>query len=301
MTTPPERMPAITKRKWRSLFMAPVLAASASVPVALNPPTVEAAWNGIIMPGRVLRDHPAPTSACRATAYGRVDSNLVLFLADHCRDPLNGDVHYGPAYTNGGAQIGWWGNPGTSWENNDLTYITLDVNSVYYPTSGRNKVYKGNVPGPDDYWYMTTQPGQFDGCDGFPAGGAYPDTSYRLWQRYMTTTYQYETGHVTGLTFEGQVDHCVVFTDFGEHPWCCESGTPIIRYSDQTTLNGLFSIYNDYAPAADEGTKSKYGSNGELAVAFQPLYEGLEDLDTFWDNNGNHTGAKLCISSSCPV
>src|SRR5262245_35496259 len=101
-------------RKWRSLFVALTFAVTALVPVAFNPPTV-AAWNGIIMPGRVLRNAgDGPTSACRALAYGRADSHLVLFVANHCRDDVH-DVHYGPAYTNGGVQIGWWGNPGTAW------------------------------------------------------------------------------------------------------------------------------------------------------------------------------------------
>jgi hypothetical protein len=63
-------------RRWRSLFMALVLLVAVLVPVAVNPATVEAAWNGINMPGRVLRDWGGNTSACRATAYGRVDSNL---------------------------------------------------------------------------------------------------------------------------------------------------------------------------------------------------------------------------------
>ena len=112
--------------------MALVLLVAVLVPVPVNPATVEAAWNGINMPGRVLRDWGGNTSACRATAYGRVDSNLVLFVPNHCKDAFN-EQPYAPAYTNGGVQIGWWGNPGTSWQDNDLTYITLDVNSVWVP------------------------------------------------------------------------------------------------------------------------------------------------------------------------
>ena len=93
------------KRRWRSFFMALVLTAMVYLPVAVNPPPAAAAWNGIIMPGRVLRNYgDGTTSACRATAYGRVDSNLVLFLANHCRNSANGDVHFGPAYTNGGSR-----------------------------------------------------------------------------------------------------------------------------------------------------------------------------------------------------
>lgn len=290
------------KRKWRSLFMAPVLAVAFLAPVAVNPPTVAAAWNGITMPGRVLRDYGGPTSACRATAYGRVDSNLVLFLANHCRDPLNGDVHYGPAYTNGGVQIGWWGDPGASWEDTDLTYITLDVNSVWYPSSGRNRIYRGdltfNGDTSDDYWYMTSQPGQFDGCDGFPAGGAYPDTSYRNWQETMVTNYPYVAHDVTGLRINN--DGCLVFTKHEQHVACCDSGLPLIRYSDQTTLNGLMTGVNSQVGAPTEGTKV-LTNNGRPALYFNAFYEGLQDLDAYWDTHGNHTGAKLCITSSCPV
>lgn len=90
--------------------MAALLAVTVLAPVAANPPTVAAAWNGIVMPGRVLRDWGGNTSVCRATAYGRADSNLVLFVANHCKDAFN-EQPYAPAYTNGGVQIGWWGDP----------------------------------------------------------------------------------------------------------------------------------------------------------------------------------------------
>lgn len=112
------------KRKLRSLFIALVLAVTALVPVAVNPPTVEAAWNGILMAGRVLRNHgpnpPVNTSACRVAAYARVDGNLSLLLPNHCKAAFN-EQAFAPAYTNGGVQIGWWGNPDESWQDNDLT------------------------------------------------------------------------------------------------------------------------------------------------------------------------------------
>ncbi len=286
--------------------MALVLGVTVLVPVAMNPPTVEAAWNGIIMPGRVLRDWgpnpPVNSSACRAIAYGRVDSNLVLFVAQHCKIAFM-EQPYAPALTNGSVQLGWWGvgtatscNCPTSWEDNDLTYITLDVNSPYYPTSNRNLIYRG-PNGIDNYWHITTQPGQFDGCEGFPAGGAYPDTSYRMWQKTMTSTYQLENRDVKGLHFHH--DGCEVFTDGGQHNDCCDSATPIIRYSDQTTLNGFLTGVNTLVTSVDEGTKPATGTNGNPAMFFNPMYEGLQDLDAYFDTHGNHTGAKLCINSAC--
>lgn len=311
----PEREHVSMKRKWRSLSMALVLAIIVFVPVGVNPPRVEAAWNNVIMAGRVLRSVNPDTSGCRATAYGRVDSNLVLFVANHCKDfgELSGnDMPYGPAYTDLWVQIGWWGygttkacNCPLSWEDNDLTYITLDVNSVWYPSSGRNRIYAGDADNSgtvnsNDYWYMTSQPGVYDGCAGFPAGGAYPDTSYRMWQYTMSTSTDYDVGSVTGLTNSG--DGCQVFTKFGEHyGQCCDSATPIIRYSDQTTLNGLVTGFNDQIGTVSEGTKPATGTNGNRALYFNPFYEGLQNLDAYWDTHGNHTGAKLCITSSCPV
>jgi hypothetical protein len=275
------------KRKWRSLFMALVLAGTVLVPVAVNPPTVQAAWNGIVMPGRVLRNHlDGTTSACRATAYGRVDSNLVLFLAHHCRDADNGDVPYGPAYTNGGVQIGWWGVPGVSWENNDLTYITLDVNSVWYPSSQRNRIYRGDFTDngltASDYWYMTTQPTSADDCSSYPIGGDWLDDNlYHMWQQYMTTTTDYRVGTPTEETNVN--DGCLIHTNLNAHASCCDSGSPFVGSWDTTTLHGLATD----AP----GGFLRYNS----------FREGLLDLDAYWDTHGNDTGAKLCITSSCPV
>ena len=58
---------------------------------------------------------------------------------------------------------------------------------------------------------------------------------------------------------------------------------------------------NTFVSGVDEGTKPATGTNGNLALYFNPFYEGLQDLDAYWDTHGNHTGAKLCITSSCPV
>jgi hypothetical protein len=269
---------------------------------------VSAAWNGIIMPGRVLRNfNDGNSSACRATAYARVDGNLSLIVPNHCKDAFN-EQPYAAAYTNGGVAIGWWGVPGASWQDNDLTYITLDVNSVYYPTSGRNKVYRGDVTNngltSDDYWYITTNPTSSDGCAGFPAGGAYPDSSYRMWQSTMASTLDYEFAEsldgwgVTGLEFHG--DGCYVFTKFTTKASinCCDSGTPIIRWSDKTTINGFMTGYNDVRTTVNEGTKVNT-VGGVRALFFDPLYEGLDDLNTYMVAHSLQQGAWLCQTSAC--
>lgn len=288
-------------RHWRSLFMALVLAVTVFVPVAVNPPRVEAAWNGIIMPGRVLRDFGGNTSACRAAGYARVDNNVSLLVPNHCKDAWN-EQPYAPAYTNGGVQIGWWGNPGTTWEDNDLTYITLDVNSVYYPTSGRNKIYRGDVAG-DDYFYMTSQPTAVDGCAGYPTEPlGYPLLgAHRMWQSTMTSTTAYQARQITGYAFSN--DGCLVFTKFTEHLGvCCESGAPVIDPAvDPTTLAGFSTGYNENIPAGDvdEGTKGDADINGVRYLYYNTFFEGLEDLDAYFDTHSTMTGAKLCITSSC--
>ena len=287
-------------------FLAAMVLATGIGSLSSPTPASGATWNGIIMAGRPLRDKTntvgGATSNCMVAAYGRVDGNLVVFLPHHCRDAAKGDVPYGPAYTNGHVQIGWWGNPNSLWENNDLTYITLDVNSVWYPSSGRNRVYRGDVNynykvDSEDYWFLTTQPGVNDGCAGFPAGGEYPDKSFRMWQPTMAADTRYEAGNVTGLT--KLYDACTVFTDFDAWNEGVPSGTPVIRYSDKTTLNGIIGMYNAWTNQVDEGTKSNYGYYGYPAVAFRPLYETLEILDTYWDGHGLKKGAFLCINSAC--
>lgn len=289
------------KRKWRSLSIAHVLAVTVLVPVAMNPPTAAAYWNGTIMAGRVLRDWGpnVETSACRVAAYARIDGNLSLLLPNHCKERVGPDEQpYAPAYTNGDVQIGWWGVPNSSWQDRDLTYITLDVNSDWYPTSGRNRIYRGENGSFDIYWYMTTAPTSAgDGCPSFPRGGSYPDTVRRMWQQTMMTTSWYNTRLATGLTNEG--DGCVVFTDFGQHTNCCDSGTPVIS-DDLTTLSGMITAYNsNYDGNVDEGTKTNTGNNGNPALYFIPTYAGLQDLDAYFDTHSTMTGAKLCITSSC--
>jgi hypothetical protein len=282
------------KRKWRSLSMALILAVLVFEPVAVNPPPVEAAWNGVVMAGRVLRSVNPDTSGCRATAYGRVDGNLVLFLANHCKqfgEQFGNDMPFGPAYTDGGVQIGWWGNGTTiacncpnSWEDNDLTYITLDVNSVWYPTSGRNRIYRGDVTGngltSDDYRNMTTQPTASDGCSSYPIGGTWLDDNvYQMWQQTMTTTYTNRVGTPTQKTSVN--DGCLISSNLSVHGSCCDSASPWVGSWDTTTLHGLATD----AP----GGLLRYNS----------FFEGLFDLDAYFDTHSNHTGAKLCITSSC--
>lgn len=266
-----------------------VVALIAPVPAAaILPPSDGGTIN---FPGRMLRDdydtwqngaNGRQANFCRGTAYGKVDGDLVLFVANHCDA---GAIEGQPAYTNGWVIIGTWGKRLQGWANNDLAYIRLYPS--WRPTSGLNKVYRGSIANESNFWTITSQPGVYDGCAGFPAGGEYPDTSYLNYQATFTTSYDYEVGHVTGLF--NHDDGCGVFTDFDSHLICCESGAPVIRYSDTTTINGLMTGYNNAIPSADEGVKFSGG------LYFNPIYEGLEDLKGYF--GANDTG--LCITSTC--
>lgn len=238
------------------------------------------------MPGRPLRDDKTAGgqpigNQCRSIAYARVGGDLALLVANHCR---SGSEYAGSAaFTNNWVQIGTWGLTNTAWANNDLAYI--DLADAFRPYYGANQVYRGEVPG-NNWWTITTQPGQFDGCDGFPAGNAFPDTSYQNWQATKTSTTAYRTGHVTdwyetkAQRIAAGSDGCLMQTDFSLHSQCCDSGSPFIRYSDTTTVNGIATT----------------GFGGVLQ--FNPLHEGLQDLDAFWDAQ-NGTGAWLCTTSAC--
>ena len=72
----------------------------------------------------------------------------------------------------------------------------------------------------------------------------------------------------------------------------------MIAYSDRTTLSGLMTGYNSAVGAPTEGTKV-LTNNGQPALYFNSFYEGLQDLDAWFDTHSNNTGAKLCITSSC--
>lgn len=175
------------------------------------------------------------------------------------------------------------------------------MNSVWYPANSRNRIYRGDfntngITDAPDYWVMTSKPTANDGCAGFP-DGAYPDTSHRMWQQTMATNNIHETRNVTGLSSLN--DGCVVFTSFGMHNNCCDSGTPVIRAGDLTTLNGILGDFNANFGAPDEGTKSNTGTNGNPALGFRPLYEGLADLDAYFETHSTNTGAFLCINSAC--
>lgn len=93
------------------------------------------------------------------------------------------------------------------------------MNSVWYPSSGRSRIYRGDLTfnglTSDDYWYMTSQPTSSDGCAGYPASGAYPDTSDRNWQETMVTNYPYVRRDVTGLRTNN--DGCLVFSTHEAH------------------------------------------------------------------------------------
>jgi hypothetical protein len=241
-------------------------------------------FEGPLLAGRPIRDDGIGDQ-CRGLAYARVGGWISLLTAHHCPYGLGeqaGDV----VYTNGNVRIGVWGTMDPTWTGNDLAYIILDWQ--FTPRTGANQVYRGEVPG-NNWWNITTNPGPADGCAGFPAGGAFPDTTYHNYQATKTSTTAYRTGKVIAfVNGTGQQsatdpnmpgDTCNLQTDLAKHSGP-DSGSPFIRYSDQTTVNGIASGH----------------WNGKLY--FNPLYEGLDDLNTYWVAQ-NGTGAWLCQTSTC--
>lgn len=270
--------------------------------VAVIMPAPAFGFTGPLLAGRPIRDD-GQEMQCQGLAYARVGGVIVLLTADHCRkysDTPGGTAYYHNlnqgVRTNGDVVIGAWGpgknDGGASWANNDLTFIILF--NPYIPAAGLNQVYRGDVTGNgytgDDNWNITTNPGPADGCAGFPAGGAFPDTSYHNFQATKTSTTKYRSGHVIAFvdaqggqwSYDPNLpnDTCNLQTDFSVHSTGVDSGSPFIRYSDQTTVNGIAT--------------GQWGGK----LFFNPLYEGLNDMNTYYVAQ-NGTGAWLCQTSTC--
>lgn len=242
-------------------------------------------FNGPLLAGRPIRDD-GQEMQCQGVAYARVGGAIVLLTADHCRnyaDSPGGAIYYHNlntgVRTNGDVVIGSWGpgknDGGASWANNDLAFINLF--NPYVPAVGLNQVYRGAVAG-NDWWTITTNPTPADGRDDYPKGGAWPDTTYQSFQVTKIANAPYRTGSVSGKLAVN--DGCLLVTNLAVHAQGVDSGSPFIAFSDQTTVSGL---------ATDQ-------INGKLR--FNSLYEGLDDINTFYVNL-NGTGAWLCQSSSC--
>ena len=73
---------------------------------------------------------------------------------------------------------------------------------------------------------------------------------------------------------------------------------PVLRF-DTSTLSGLMTGFNSAVGGPTEGTKQLTGTNGNPALYYNSFYEGLQDLDAYWETHGNQTGAVLCTSSLC--
>lgn len=255
------------------------------VTVAAITPGPAFGFNGPLLAGRPIRDD-GQEMQCQGVAYARVGGAIVLLTANHCRnyaDTPGGQVYYhhlnAGVRTNGDVLIGFWG-PGTgdggeTWADNDLAFIILI--DPYIPANSRNQVYRGAVAG-NDWWTITTNPTAADGCSDYPKGGAWPDTTYQNFQITKNGVVPYRTGSVTGKVNVN--DGCLLVTNLAVHAQGVDSGSPFIAFSDQTTVSGL---------ATDQ-------VNGKLR--FNSLYEGLNDLNTFYVNL-NGTGAWLCQTSTC--
>lgn len=245
-----------------------VIAPLALLIAALAAPTPVAAAITMNLAGRPFGGDAAYD--CHGLAYGRVNNELVLFTADHCwGDPLDG---FGP-------NIGTWGprnlNGSGAW---DLAYIRLNL-SVHNP-SVKNQIFRGPVAG-NDWWTITAQPPPSLACNGRAWGNNY--TIYHNWQMSAVSLMLYRTGLTTQEVPLSTPNSCVIYTTLGKHQGK-DSGSPFVF---EFNTNTLFAV------------ASSTGPNNTVAIA--PIYTGLLKLDQYWQNNGTHTGAYLCTTSTCPA
>jgi hypothetical protein len=248
-----------------------VIAPLAFLVAALAAPAPVAAVVTTNLAGRPIGGSAA--TSCHGLAYGKVDNKMVLFTAYHCRkDVPGGVVVNGP----GGVRIGVWGPDYTALRAHDVAYIKLDNSN--WPTV-KNRVYRGDVPG-DNYWTITENPTFGNSCQG-ASWNAISSVVYQNWQSSTTSTTDYQVGVTLGYD-QNNGSSCSIWTSVPWHGlgWK-DSGSPFVL---------------DNHPHQVWAVGSAHGGNNLIVT---PIYGGILALDQIWANQGTHTGAWFCTTSSC--
>ncbi len=263
-----------------------------TVVAALLSPGPVAAGDASVIAGRPIGGVYDPNvfgENCQGIVYGRVDDDFVLFVAHHCRhvgadDP--GDAVFGP----NGQQIGTWGPWGVG-DAHDLSYIKINASST--PTTA-NRIYRGPSDGIlSTYWTITASPTEAaSSCDG---NDLMSHTVYQNAQGEngsLSTNWQtragFTNGYHVGPTGSGTTRNCTVkvgltvrFNQF------VESSSPFTRGSGNSgTLVG--------------SATGQYTCGATSCITMTPIWNGLFALDQYWANHGDHAGAWICTSASCP-
>jgi hypothetical protein len=213
---------------------------------------------------------------CQGVAYGRVDGALVLFTANHCADGRGqGDIVLDP----NGSMLGSWHYTGHS-EEHDLAWIELIAGA--HP-SNLNQVYRGGFA-PTDYATIT-QPYPSSSLSCASIDSRFGVATSQYFQNTTQSIANPRTGHITGYTwYTPSTNQCLVQTDIPAQ--CCgikDSGSPFGLYGFSYTMFAL----------------ATGGANGG-GLQVTPLYEGIHAIDDFYYARGNHLGAFMCYTASCP-
>lgn len=218
---------------------------------------------------------------CNGLAYGKVDGKKVLFFADHC---INDAPTGGSIRDEDGVYYGWRPTApsvqcagGSS--GNDLCYIWLY--SGKWP-SNPHQVYAGVKCCVYSQWTTIAQP---KGSPSWACGTMDDQIGLTVYENHQNlwagTHYRWE-GVVTNTQMggSGSADDCEIITDLDYSSTYRHSGSP------------LFSTGNNLVGVATAAT-------GSGKLIFDSVYEGMKDIDAYWDTHGTGVGAWFCTDAAC--
>jgi hypothetical protein len=269
--------PAAKLRKLRTVVASVIVAATAVTTLNVQPAFAAYTVN---LAGRPIGGDAS--TSCQGLAYGRAGGQLVLFTAAHCqggtdaqRRAVSGTNVIGP----NGQALGFWTYQGAGWDH-DLTYIVLY--SGMHP-SALNQVFHGTGVSPG-YWTITRNPSAALSCASLGSETPWGTGVSHNFQPTVTSNFIYTGGVITGFAYHPDSQHCLVQTNIGWNgPTDKDSGSSFILSGYTNTVFGI-------ATSQDDTSLHRLQLN--------PLYEGLNDLNTYWAAQ-NHTGAWLCQTASC--